>query len=117
MDICRRMLSKFSRSADRPSCGAEDGEWLAIPTKVSVVGGAQTSYAARVTAKNYAHNVITHSHTQLIKIEDTATLNHIVETVMFTVKKRQSKKCRTVLMISDARVELVLNEKVSSGHT
>ena len=106
MAICRRMLNKFNRSTDRPSCGAEDGEWLAIPTKVSVVGGAQTSC--------YAHN---NNIIQLIKIEDTATLNHIVETVMFTVKKRQSKKCRTVLMISDARVELVLNEQVSSGHT
>ena len=58
-----------------------------------------------------------HTHAQLIKIEEIATLNHLVEVVTFTVKNRQSKKCRTTLMISDASVELVFKEQVSSRHT
>ncbi|MCG8624303.1 MAG: hypothetical protein MJE68_20205 [Proteobacteria bacterium] len=40
--ICRLILNKFIPSAVRRSrYGRSDGgEWLAIPTKVSVVGGA-----------------------------------------------------------------------------
>ena len=40
--ICRRILNKFNPSADRRARyeGVEGGEWLAIPMKVSVVGGA-----------------------------------------------------------------------------
>ena len=57
-------------------------------------------------------------HTQLIKLEDVATSNHmsLVELATITVKNRQSKKCRTTLMISDTSVELLRNKQVSSGH-
>ena len=67
------------------------------------------------------HYVIlhTHTHTQLIKLEDVATSTHmsLVELATVTVKNRQSKKCRTTLMISDASVELLLNKQVSSVWT
>ena len=59
-----------------------------------------------------------HSYTQLIKLEDVATSNHmsLVELAMATVRNRPSRKCRTTLMISDTSVELILNKQVSSGH-
>ena len=66
--------------------------------------------------------IIIHAHThttQLIKLEDVATSNHmsLVELATITVKNRQSKKCRTTLMISDTSIELLHNKQVSSGHT
>ena len=107
--ICRRILSKFIPSADgRFRYGREDDRGrLAIPTKVSVVGGA---YYHLPRARSH-----THTHTQLIKLEDVLTSNHMsfVELAMTTVKNRQNKKCRTTLMISDTGVELILNKLVS----
>ena len=62
------------------------------------------------TSNNY-------THTQLIKLEDVATSNHmsLVELATITVENRQSKKCRTTLMISDTGVELLCNKQVSSA--
>ena len=126
--ICWRILNKFIPSTVRRSRygRSEDGEWLAIPTKVSAVGGAHYRlYVLLCTCMHMYNNnkiIIIHARThttQLIKLEDVATSNHmsLVELATIIVKNRQSKKCRTTLMISDTGVELLHNKQVSPGHT
>ena len=128
--ICRRILNKFIPSADRRSrYGREDdGRRLAIPTKVSVVGGAHyhlmstthtrarthTHTHARTHTHTHTHTH-TRTHTQLIKFEEVDTSNYVslVELATTTVKNRQNKKCHTTLMISDTSVELLINKLVS----